>query len=40
MLPPAHIAYTWLAVDLAQTWLGVAEETDYRLAALAAQLAA
>jgi len=36
VLPPAHIAYTWLAVDLAQTWLGVSEETDYRLVALAA----
>ncbi|MFO7630944.1 MAG: metal-dependent hydrolase [Caldilinea sp.] len=36
MLPFSHIAYTWLAVDLAQEWLGVSEETDYRFVALAA----
>lgn len=36
MLPPSHIAYTWLALDLAQEWLDVADTTDYRLIALAA----
>lgn len=36
MLPTSHIAYTWLALDLAQDWLGVAQETDYRLVAVAA----
>lgn len=36
MLPPSHIAYTWLAVDLAQEWFDLPEETDYRLVALAA----
>lgn len=36
MLPQSHVAYTWLAVDLAQEWLDVPEHTDYRLVALAA----
>ena len=36
MLPPAHIAYTWLAFDLAQEYLDVTEDVDYRLIALAA----
>jgi len=36
MLPTAHVAYTWLALDLAQEWLGVDSETDYRLVAIAA----
>jgi inner membrane protein len=36
MLPPAHVAYTWLALSLAQKKLGVAPDADYRLVALAA----
>lgn len=36
MLPPAHIAYTWAALSLAQERLGIAEDADYRLVALAA----
>jgi inner membrane protein len=36
MLPPAHIAYTWLTLSLAQEHLAVAPEADYRLVALAA----
>jgi inner membrane protein len=36
MLPPAHVAYTWLALSLAQEQLDVAPEADYRLVALAA----
>lgn len=36
MLPPSHIAYTWLALSLAQEYLSVAPEADYRLIALAA----
>jgi len=36
LLPPSHIAYTWLALSLAQEYLAVAPETDYRLIALAA----
>lgn len=36
MLPPAHVAYTWLTLSLAQEYLAVAPETDYRLVALAA----
>jgi hypothetical protein len=36
MLPSAHIAYTWLALDLAQEHLGVAPDADYRLVAVAA----
>ena len=35
MLPQSHVAYTWLAVDLAQEWLDLPENTDYRLVALA-----
>ncbi|MEZ4622661.1 MAG: hypothetical protein R2867_45180 [Caldilineaceae bacterium] len=36
MLPPAHIAYTWLTLSIAQETLDVAENADYRLVALAA----
>jgi hypothetical protein len=36
VLPPSHIAYTWLALSLAQEHLAVAPEADYRLVALAA----
>jgi hypothetical protein len=36
MLPPSHVAYTWLALSVAQDELGVAPDLDYRLAALAA----
>ena len=36
MLPPAHVAYTWLALSLAQTKLGISRDADYRLIALAA----
>ncbi len=36
MLPQSHVAYTWLAVDLAQEWLELSDDTDYRLVALAA----
>lgn len=36
MLPPAHIAYTWAALDLAQEKLDVFPDADYRLVALAA----
>lgn len=36
MLPPSHIAYTWLGLSLAQEKLHVAEGADYRLVALAA----
>ncbi len=36
MLPPSHIAYTFLALNLAQDRLGVAKDADYRLVALAA----
>lgn len=36
MLPPSHIAYTWLTLSLAQEYLGVAPDADYRLVALAA----
>ncbi len=36
MLPPAHIAYSWLALSLAQEYLEVDADTDYRLIALAA----
>lgn len=36
MLPPSHVAYTWLALSLAQKKLGVARDADYRLVALAA----
>jgi inner membrane protein len=36
MLPPSHVAYTWLALSLAQKRLGIARDADYRLVALAA----
>ncbi|NJN81204.1 MAG: hypothetical protein HC802_02215 [Caldilineaceae bacterium] len=36
MLPPSHVAYTWLALSLAQDHLKVAPDADYRLVALAA----
>lgn len=36
MLPPSHIAYTWLAASLAQEHLDAAPDLDYRLLALAA----
>jgi inner membrane protein len=36
VLPPSHIAYTWLTLSLAQEQLQVAPEADYRLVALAA----
>lgn len=36
MLPPAHVAYTWLTFSLAQEYLDLAPDTDYRLVALAA----
>ena len=36
MLPPSHVAYTWLTLSLAQERLQVAPEADYRLVALAA----
>jgi hypothetical protein len=36
MLPPSHVAYTWLALSIAQDAFGVAPEADYRMIALAA----
>ena len=36
MLPQSHVAYTWLALSVAQDQFGVAEDADYRLVALAA----
>jgi hypothetical protein len=36
LLPPSHIAYTWLTLSLAQTYLDVAPDADYRLVAVAA----
>ena len=36
MLPQSHVAYTWLALSLAQEHLDVAPDTDYRMVALAA----
>ena len=36
MLPQSHIAYTWLALSVAQEYLGAGEDADYRLIALAA----
>jgi len=36
MLPPSHIAYSWLALSLAQERLDVAQDADYRFVALAA----
>jgi inner membrane protein len=36
VLPPSHVAYTWLALSLAQEHLAVDPNADYRLVALAA----
>lgn len=36
MLPPAHIAYTWLGLTVVQEKLGQFKDVDYRLMALAA----
>jgi hypothetical protein len=36
MLPPSHVAYTWLALSLAQDHLDVSHDVDYRMVALAA----
>lgn len=36
MLPQSHVAYTWLALSLAQERLEVAPDVDYRLVAFAA----
>lgn len=36
MLPPSHVAYTWLALSAAQGGLGIAPDLDYRKVALAA----
>ena len=36
MLPISHIAYTWLALSMAQDTLGVAEDADYRVVAISA----
>lgn len=36
MLPPSHVAYTWLALSLTQEKFGLARKVDYRLIALAA----
>ncbi len=36
MLPPSHVAYTWVALSVAQDRFGIAEDADYRLVALAA----
>ncbi|MCB9140243.1 MAG: hypothetical protein H6642_18025 [Caldilineaceae bacterium] len=36
MLPQSHVAYTWLALSLAQDTLDVAPDADYRAVALAA----
>lgn len=36
MLPPSHVAYSWLSLSLAQEKLGVARDADYRLVAVAA----
>jgi hypothetical protein len=36
MLPQSHVAYTWLALSLAQEYLSAGEDADYRLVALAA----
>ncbi|MEI2693411.1 MAG: metal-dependent hydrolase [Anaerolineae bacterium] len=38
MLPPGHIEFTWATLNLLQRHLGLFEEADYRLAALAAVL--
>jgi len=36
MLPPSHVAYSWLALSITQERLDVAQDADYRLVALAA----
>jgi hypothetical protein len=36
VLPPAHVAYTWLALSLAQDKFDLARDADYRAVALAA----
>jgi inner membrane protein len=36
VLPPSHVAYTWLALTVAQDTLDLAPDADYRLVALAA----
>lgn len=36
MLPQSHVAYTWLALSLAQERFEIAPDVDYRLVALAA----
>jgi inner membrane protein len=36
VLPPSHVAYTWLALSLAQEHLGAGRSADFRLVALAA----
>ncbi len=38
MLPPAHVEFTWAALNLLQRQFGLFEDADYRLAALAAVL--
>jgi inner membrane protein len=36
MLPPSHVAYSWLALSFAQKGLDAVPDADYRLVALAA----
>jgi hypothetical protein len=36
MLPQSHVAYTWLALSLAQDTLDLAPDADYRVVAMAA----
>lgn len=36
MLPQSHVAYTWLALTVAQDTLDIAHDADYRTVALAA----
>jgi inner membrane protein len=36
LLPPSHIAYTWITLSLAQDVLDIDPDADYRLVALAA----
>lgn len=38
MLPPAHVEFTWAALNLLQRQAGLFEDADYRLIALAAVL--
>jgi hypothetical protein len=38
MLPTAHVEFTWAALNLLQREVGLFEDADYRLAALAAML--